>query len=101
MTEVVRNADRLDAVRERVLEVFPFELAAHLQARLDEAIAAGRVRPMTLPHLGLTILSLNLAVFTVWPAVARGLRLPPERLARFVRERRAEHVAVVLRSLAP
>jgi AcrR family transcriptional regulator len=74
MKELARKPDQLRALRDK-LHVMPEQLYERLDKELQEEIIAGRVRELSVMDIVVTVVSLNVALFTVFPVAAELLEL--------------------------
>ena len=66
---------------------------------LNDEIAAGRVRPITLPNLMMNILSINISTFIALPALQEVFPITNAALPNFLNERRESNVQFILNAL--
>jgi len=100
INELAANPERAPLLRELVRDV-PKKVYKRFAADLAAEIAAGRVRPMTPLDLGITLVSLNAMLFLAKPILTNIFRLDDKAFRALARQRKAEHVTIILRSLQP
>lgn len=99
-TEISRNPGRLEQLREK-LGNLPEVVLSSMKKELDEEIAKGEIRPITIYDLLLTIVSLNITVFITEPMFKLITRISNEEFNELILKRRAENVHIILSSLKP
>jgi len=100
MKELARKPDQLRTLRDK-LHVMPEQLYARLDKDLQEEIKAGRVRELSVMDIVVTVVSLNVALFTVFPIASELLEFNDFQIQMILQRRRAENVIAVLNYLKP
>jgi TetR/AcrR family transcriptional regulator len=98
--ELARKPDQLRSLRDK-LHVMPEQLYARLDNDLQNEIKAGRVREVSVMDIVVTVVSLNIALFTVFPIAAELLEFNEIQIQMIMQHRRAENVVAVLNYLKP
>lgn len=98
--ELARKPESINAIREK-LHLLPEQMAATLNAELQQEIAAGRVRNVTLMDIITTIISLNVALFTMIPIASKALELNDMSIQFMLNHRKDENIKVILGYLRP
>ena len=98
--ELARKPESINTIREK-LHVLPEQMAATLNAELQQEIAAGRVRNVTLMDIITTIISLNVALFTMMPIASKALQLNDMNIQFMLNHRKDENIKVILGYLRP
>ncbi len=100
LKELARKPENINAIREK-LHLLPEEMASTLNAELQEEIAAGRVRNVTLIDIITTVLSLNVALFTMMPIASKALKMNDTSILLMLNHRKEENLKVILGYLRP
>jgi AcrR family transcriptional regulator len=100
LNELSRKKQNIDNLREK-LHVYPEKLYAVLNTELQVEIAAGKVRDITFMDMMITIISLNVAMFNIFPVAAELIQLNDEQKINLIKQRRSENVTIVLSYLKP
>ena len=100
MKELARKPDQLRSLRDK-LHAMPEQLYERLNKDLQDEIKAGRVRELSLMDIVVTVISLNVALFTVFPIAVELLELNDMQIQMIMQRRRAENVVAVLNYLKP
>ena len=80
------------------------QLAGSLESfflQVQEAVAAGRIRPIAPSHLLINMIALCVFPFVARPLLTPVLKLSPQELQQFIEQRKKEVPAFVLAALAP
>jgi len=81
------------------LHVIPEQLFVHLESELQIEIQAGRIRPVSLMDLIVSMVSLNVALFLLMPVAGEVLSLSKSQIETMFEHRRIEHVNIILNNL--
>jgi len=100
ISELTHRPEQIDILKEK-LHTLPEKLIALMSAELETEIAAGRVRSCTFFDIMITILSLNLTLFTMLPIAKNLAELDDLKLKFLLAHRRSENVKVVLSYIKP
>ncbi len=100
LQEVISNPSRSVGVR-KLVTPFVDQLLTDLTGRMDEAVRKGEIRPVEPLHLLYDVASLNIFAFLSLPAVVQVMKLSEKECQRFLAQRKAENVEVVLSRLRP
>ena len=100
LNELARKPENINAICEK-LHLLPEEMASTLNAELQEEIAAGRVRNVTLIDIITTVLSLNVALFTMMPIASKALKMNDTSILLMLNHRKEENLKVILGYLRP
>jgi AcrR family transcriptional regulator len=98
--ELLTNPNRINAIKSRVYEV-PQPVFSEMQRELQEEIAKGTIRPLTMMDLFFTMVALNVTLFLASPIYRTVLQLSDAEYEQFIEHRKAEHVRIILSSLKP
>jgi len=99
LNEVITNKDNRDLLIEIVAPKL-FVIFQKIDEQLNKEIAAGRVRPITLPNLVMNILSVNISVFIALPVLQDVFSISTDTvLDKFLNERRESNVQFILNAL--
>lgn len=101
LDELVRNPSRLESLKQQIFPRIPHHTLSRLQQRLEEAIAEGRVKQISLVDLAITMASLNVMLFVTRPIITEVLGLSGKEYTALLERRRQENIEIVLRSLKP
>ncbi|MDR1516650.1 MAG: hypothetical protein LBS52_00875, partial [Dysgonamonadaceae bacterium] len=81
-------------------KLIPFFIA--LDKSLNEEIAKGTVRQMSVIHLLMNVLSMNISTFIAMPVLQEAFQLDKgEKMEKFLAERRESNVQFILNALRP
>ena len=80
---------------------YPASIIRKVNEELEEAIAQGEVRPITVLDLILTVLSLNVLPQLLRPILEEVMPLPPEEVQKLIARRKEENVKLIINSLRP
>lgn len=100
INEVTTNPQRLEAIKESIHEL-PQAVIRSIEQELRAEIAAGRVREISIVDLMLNIMSLNISLFLLWPVFQSITQYSDAEYEEMLRQRKKEHVRVILKSLEP
>ncbi|MFZ4582395.1 MAG: TetR/AcrR family transcriptional regulator [Paludibacter sp.] len=100
LNELSRQPDQIKILKERLHEL-PEKLISIMNKELAIEIAAGRIRNCTFLDIMLTIISLNLALFTMLPIAVNVAELNDLQTKFLLAHRRSENVNIVLSYLRP
>lgn len=100
MNELSRQPHQIDTLREK-LHSLPEQLYSLMNNELQKEIKAGRVRPVDFIDIIISIVSLNVALFTVFPVAADVLKMTPEQRIAMIKHRKEENIKVILSYLRP
>ncbi|HQN93246.1 MAG TPA: TetR/AcrR family transcriptional regulator [Prolixibacteraceae bacterium] len=100
MNELSRQPDQLKILKDKLHEI-PEQLFEQLSKGLQIEIAAGRVRDINPIDLIITVVSINVALFTIFPIASKVINFNEEQLKMMLYHRREENVKVVLGYLRP
>lgn len=100
MNELSRQPDQLLILKEK-LHAIPEQLFEKLSNELQVEIDAGRVRDINAVDLIITVVSMNVALFTIFPIASKVLNFSEEQIKMLLYHRREENVNVVLGYLRP
>lgn len=100
MNELSRQPDQLLILKEK-LHAIPEQLFEKLSNELQVEIKAGRVRDINAVDLIVTVVSMNVALFTIFPIASKVLNFSEEQIKMLLYHRREENVNVVLGYLRP
>lgn len=100
MNELSRQPDQLLILKEK-LHAIPEQLFEKLSNELQVEIKAGRVRDINAVDLIITVVSMNVALFTIFPIASKVLNFSEEQIKMLLYHRREENVNVVLGYLRP
>lgn len=100
LNEFSRQPEQLKILKER-LQSLPEKLISIMSTELEVEITAGRVRNCTFIDIMFTIVSLNLALFTLMPIAKNIAELDEKQSKYLLAHRRTENVNIVLNYLRP
>ncbi len=100
INEITTNPQRIQALHKSIGD-YPTDIIRKMSEELNEAIARGEVRPITVLDLILTILSLNVMPQLLRPVLEEVMPLPPEEVQKLIERRKKENVQVIINSLRP
>lgn len=100
INEITTNPQRIQALHKSIGD-YPTDIIRRMSEELNEAIARGEVRPITVLDLILTILSLNVMPQLLRPVLEEVMPLPPEEVQKLIARRKKENVQVIINSLRP
>ncbi|KAA3142427.1 TetR/AcrR family transcriptional regulator [Alistipes indistinctus] len=100
INEITTNPQRIQALHKSIGD-YPTEIIRKMSEELNEAIARGEVRPITVLDLILTVLSLNVLPQLLRPILEEVMPLPPEEVQKLIARRKEENVKLIINSLRP
>ena len=100
INEITTNPQRIQALHKSIGDC-PTDIIRKMSEELNEAIARGEVRPITVLDLILTILSLNVMPQLLRPVLEEVMPLPTEEVQKLIARRKKENVQVIINSLRP
>lgn len=100
INEITTNPQRIQALHKSIGD-YPTDIIRRMSEELNEAIARGEVRPITVLDLILTILSLNVMPQLLRPVLEEVMPLPTEEVQKLIERRKKENVQVIINSLRP
>lgn len=100
INEITTNPQRIQALHKSIGD-YPTEIIRKMSEELNEAIAQGEVRPITVLDLILTVLSLNVLPQLLRPILEEVMPLPPEEVQKLIARRKEENVKLIINSLRP
>lgn len=100
LNEISRQPEQLNELKER-LYVLPEKLFSIMNKELEIEITCGRIKKCTFLDIMITIVSLNLALFTLMPVAAHVADLDEKQTRFLLAHRRVENVNIVLSYLRP
>jgi AcrR family transcriptional regulator len=96
--EFSRRPEQLHVLKEK-LQAIPQKLFEKMNTELDAEIATGKIRPITILDLLLSILSLNISLFLLMPIFSEVMSMNDAQKEFVIQHRRNEHVTIILNSL--
>ena len=100
LNELSRRPDHIELLREK-LHVLPEKLFELMEKDLQTEIDAGRIRKVSFMDVVMTMISLNVSIFTLLPVAAQALQINAEQQNMILAHRRSENVEIILRYLQP
>ena len=100
LNELSANPERLDSIRTAVGDL-PERAIGQLERELQAEIDTGTVRQISVKDLLMTIVSLNIMAFMAAPMFKIMTGINDLEYKTFLRERKAENVRIVMKSLEP
>lgn len=100
INELSSNPKRLKSVKEQLKDI-PIPLFEGFKRDLQAEIDAGRVYPMNIVDLLITVISLNMSIFLTAPIISEVFSLDSKQLIIMQKQRLKEHCRVVLAALRP
>ena len=82
------------------LDGLPQAAFNQMNDELKVEIKKGNIRPMTMPDLLITLVSLNLMLFIGAPIIQSMMNLSDDELAVFKAKRKKENVSIILNNLS-
>lgn len=98
--ELITNSKRLSSLKE-TLSILPKEAIEKIQIELQSEINKGKIRPMSVADLVITIVSLNVMLFVTQPIIEHIFSFSEEEYKQFVEHRKKENVRIIMTSLKP
>ena len=99
--EISTNPARIESVIEIAKKMKPGAAIEQTKRELEEEIRGGRIRPISIEDLLLTMISLNLSPFLLQPIFLTVFKNMPEQVNLFLEQRREENVRIILARLKP
>jgi len=100
LNELARQPEQIKELREK-LHTLPEKLFSLMNRELEIEIEAGRIKEIQFIDIIITIISLNVALFTMLPIASHIVELTDEQQKFMLAHRRSENVKVVLSYLKP
>lgn len=100
INEFSRRPEQLKVLRDK-LQAIPEKVLVKLNNDLESEIAAGRIRPISLMDLTISILSLNVSLFLLMPIASEIMSLNEAQRQFVIEHRKTENVNLILNSLRP
>jgi len=100
LNELARQPEQIKVLRDK-LHTLPEKLFALMNEELEIEIKAGRIKEIQFIDIIITIVSLNVALFTMLPVASNIIQLTEEQQKFMLAHRRSENVKVVLSYLKP
>jgi TetR/AcrR family transcriptional regulator len=98
--EISANPKRLEILKQ-MLGDKPQVIVRQFQEELQQEIKAGRIRPISVFNLLMTIVSLNIIGFIAEPVFKMITKISDEEYLKLIENRKKENVHIVLQSLKP
>lgn len=100
LNELSRRPDHIALLREK-LHVLPEKLFEIMEKDMQTEIDAGRIRQVNFMDIVLTMVSLNVSLFTLLPVAAQALQIDENQQKALLAYRRNENVEIILKYLQP
>jgi len=100
LNELSRRPDHIELLREK-LHVLPEKLFELMEKDLQTEVDAGRIRKVSFMDVVMTMISLNVSIFTLLPVAAQALQINAEQQNMILAHRRSENVEIILKYLQP
>lgn len=100
INELTTNADRIDSLKEMLGQSITY-VYGPFQQELDAEIAAGRIRPTTIPDIIYSMVSLNVMAFIGAPIMKKVLFLDDKHFKAMLLYRKEENIRIILTGLKP
>lgn len=100
INEIVSNPERLNAFKEKITSML-FSQIASIQKEIDSLSKKGEIQSIKAEDLIISIVSLNVFVFTVLPLVSVLTARQDESIEIMLASRKAENVKTILARLNP
>lgn len=100
LNELARQPEQIKVLRDK-LHTLPEKLFSLMNRELELEIEAGRIKKIQFVDIVVTIVSLNVALFTMLPVASSVIQLTEEQQKFMMAHRRSENVNVVLSYLKP
>ncbi len=100
LTELSRQPEQITILKEK-LYALPEKLISIMSQELEIEIKAGRVKNCSFLDIMITVISVNLALFTLLPFAVNVINLDEKQTKFLLAHRRAENVNIVLSYLHP
>ena len=98
LNELSRRPDHIALLREK-LHVLPEKLFEIMEKDMQTEIDAGRIRQVNFMDIVLTMVSLNVSLFTLLPMAAQVLQIDENQQKTLLAYRRNENVEIILKYL--
>lgn len=98
--EIHRFPQLIETIKQRILSK-PTEMAIAFEQELQQEIDAGRMRSIAVMDLMITLVSLNIALAFMMPALETIFPMNENQKKAFIAHRKAENVDFILKSLRP
>lgn len=100
ISEFSRKPEQIILLKEK-LQAIPQKLFVTLNAELETEIESGRIRPITLMDLIMTVVSINISLFLLLPIAGEIISLNDVQKEFIIQHRKDENVTMILNSLRP
>jgi len=100
INELSRNPERLALFRNSLSDV-PQRVLASLDKELQEEIAKGNVRPMSVYDLLLNMISLNVMPFILSEPFKSIAQIPDDKFTELLEHRKEENIQIILKGIKP
>ncbi len=98
--EIERFPQLVETIKQRI-QSKPTEMFIAFQQQLKQEIADGKIRPIELLDLIITIISLNISFAFIMPALQTIFPMDEDQKKELIAYRKAENVDFILKSLRP
>lgn len=95
LNELSRQPEHIHMLRNKLHEL-PEKLYQMLNTELQKEISEGKVRNVSLIDILTTIITLNVALFTVFPLATQVLQLSEEEKSKMLMHRKNENITIIL-----
>lgn len=95
LNELSRHPEHIHMLRNKLHEL-PEKLYQMLNTELQKEISEGKVRNVSLIDILTTIITLNVALFTVFPLATQVLQLSEEEKSKMLMHRKNENITIIL-----
>lgn len=100
LNELSRRPEHIALLREK-LDVLPEKLFEMMEKDMQAEIKAGRIRNVSFMDVVITMVSLNVSLFTLLPVASQALKIDDEQQNAMLAYRRNENVEIILKYLQP
>ncbi|MBN2765915.1 MAG: TetR/AcrR family transcriptional regulator [Paludibacteraceae bacterium] len=100
LNELSRRPEHIALLREK-LHVLPEKLFEMMEKDMQAEIKAGRIRNVSFMDVVITMVSLNVSLFTLLPVASQALKIDDEQQNAMLAYRRNENVEIILKYLQP
>ncbi len=100
LTEFTRNPDQVKLLKTK-LQDLPLQIILQMEKELEKEIEEGNIRSITLLDLIISIVSLNISLFLIFPVFENLLSWTEEQKKEILLLRKAENVKLIINSLRP
>ena len=100
LNELARQPEQMSILREK-LHTIPEKLFSLMNEELEIEIAAGRAKNINFVDIVVTIISLNIALFTMLPVAAEVVQFNELQQKALMAHRRSENVNIVMSYIKP